>query len=82
MEFQALLDEAPINHRRTARDHSEADWLAERMVPTLKKGLREYFLSKPASGWDMEVPKLLMGYRMSKHASLANFRSYFLVFGR
>ena len=28
------------------------------------------------------MPKLLMGYRMSKHASLANFSPYFLLFGR
>ena len=30
----------------------------------------------------MALPYIAMGYRMSKHASLANFSPYFLLFGR
>jgi hypothetical protein len=31
-EFQDLLDHALIDHRRTSRDHPQADGLAKRMV--------------------------------------------------
>jgi hypothetical protein len=31
-EFQDLLDHALINHRRTSRDHPQANGLVERMV--------------------------------------------------
>jgi len=33
-EFQNLLDHALIDHRRTSRDHPQADGLAKRMVQT------------------------------------------------
>ncbi len=32
--------------------------------------------------WDLALPYIAMGYRMSKHASLSQFTSYFLLFGR
>jgi hypothetical protein len=38
-EFQDLLDHALIDHRRTSKDHPQADGLAKRMVQTCKKGL-------------------------------------------
>ena len=33
-EFQEMLDKVLIDHRRTLRDHPQADGLAERMVQT------------------------------------------------
>jgi hypothetical protein len=45
-EFQDLLDHVLIDHRRTSRDHPQADGLAERMVQTCKKGLRKICLTK------------------------------------
>ncbi len=36
-EFQDLLDHVLIDHRRTLRDHPQADGLAERMVQMCKK---------------------------------------------
>ena len=39
-EFQILCDQALIDHRTTSRDHPEADGLAERVVQTVKRGLR------------------------------------------
>jgi len=32
--------------------------------------------------WDLALPYIAMGYRMSKHASLFHFFPYFLLFGR
>ena len=43
-EFQTLLANQQITHRRASRDHLQADGLAERMVQTLKKGLRRCLL--------------------------------------
>ncbi|CAM6125102.1 unnamed protein product [Calypogeia fissa] len=81
-EFQELLDQALIDHRRTSRDHPQADGLAERMVQTCKRGLRKICLTKNKEDWDLALPYIAMGYRMSKHASLLNFSPYFLLFGR
>jgi hypothetical protein len=81
-EFQDLLDHALIDHRRTSRDHPQADGLAERMVQTCKKGLRKICLTKNKEDWDLALPYIAMGYRMSKHASLFHFSPYFLLFGR
>jgi hypothetical protein len=38
-KFQDLLNHVLIDHRRTSRDHPQADGLIERMVQTCKKGL-------------------------------------------
>lgn len=81
-EFQELLDTALIDHRRTSRDHPQADGLAERMVQTCKKGLKKICLTKNKEDWDLALPYFAMGYRMSKHASLSHFSPYFLLFGR
>jgi hypothetical protein len=81
-EFQDLLDHALIDHRRTSRDHPQADGLAERMVQTCKKGLRKICLTRNKEDWDLALPYIVMGYMMSKHASLFHFSPYFLLFGR
>jgi len=81
-EFQDLLDHAFIDHRRTSRDHPQADGLVERMVQTCKKGLRKICLIKNKEDWDLALPYITMGYKMSKHASLSHFSPYFLLFGR
>ena len=40
-EFQEMLDEALIHHRKTLRDHPQADGLAKRMVQTLQVAQRK-----------------------------------------
>ena len=45
-EFQEMLDEALINHRRTSREHPQVDGLAERMVQTLRVALRKACLTE------------------------------------
>jgi hypothetical protein len=82
-EFQTLCEQAMIGHRTTSRDHPKADGLAERMVQTVKKGLWKYNLKKGHHGdWDLQLPWIAMGYQFSKHASLASFSPYYLLFGR
>ena len=81
-EFQALLDEALIDHRRTSREHPQADGLAERMVQTVKTALRKFCLEHDKTTWDAALPYIAMGYRMSKQAALSNYSPYFLLYGR
>ncbi len=81
-EFQDLLDHAFIDHRWTSKDHRQADGLVERMVQTCKKGLQKICLTRNKEDWDLALPYIAMGYRMSKHASLSHFFLYFLLFGR
>ena len=81
-EFQEMLGEALINHRRTSRDDPHADGLAERMVQTLKVALRKVCLEGKASAWEDRLATIAMGYRMSTHESLAHFSPNYLLFGR
>jgi hypothetical protein len=52
------------------------------MVQTCKKGLQKICLIGDKEDWDLALPYIAMGYRMSKHASLFHFSSYFILFGR
>jgi len=52
------------------------------MVQTCKKGLRKICLTKNKKDWDLALPYIAMGYRMSKHAFLSHFSPYFLLFRR
>ncbi len=81
-EFQDLLDHALNDHCRISRDHPQANGLAERMVQTCKKGFQKICLTKNKEDWDLALPYIAMGYKMSKHASLSHFSPYFLLFGR
>ncbi len=81
-EFQNLFNYALIDHRHTSRDHPQADGLAERMVQTCKKGLWKICSTRNKEDWDLALPYITMGYKMSKHTSLSHFTPYFLLFGR
>jgi hypothetical protein len=52
------------------------------MVQTCKKGLWKICLTGNKEDWDLALPYIAMGYRMSKHTSLSQFSPYFLLFGR
>ena len=81
--FEALCTKALIDHRTTSRDHPEADGLAERVVQTVKRGLRKYGLLQGGHrDWDLMIPWIAMGYRFSRQASLAAFSPYQLLYGR
>jgi hypothetical protein len=52
------------------------------MVQTCKKGFQNICFTKNKEDWDLALPYIAMGYKMSKHASLSHFPPYFLLFGR
>ena len=80
-EFQELLETSLVDHRRTSRDHPQADGLAERCVQSVKIALRKYSTEVNPSTWDQHLPWIAMGYRFSVQKSLG-YSPYFLLFGR
>ncbi len=80
-DFQDLIDHSFSDHRWTSRDHPQADGFSERMVQRCKKGLRNIFLIRNKEDWDLALPYIAMGYRMSKHVSLFHLSPDFLLFG-
>jgi hypothetical protein len=52
------------------------------MVQTCKKGLWKICLTRNKEDWEVALPYIAMGYKMSKHTSLSHFAPYFLLFGR
>ena len=53
----ALCTKALIDHHTTSRDHPEAGSLAERVVQTVKRGLRKYgLLHGNHRDWDLMLP--------------------------
>jgi hypothetical protein len=52
------------------------------MVQTCKKGFQKICLIGNKKDWDLALPYIAMGYKMSKHTSLSHFAPYFLLFGR
>lgn len=81
-EFQALLDRSLIDHRRTSRDHPQADGLPERLVQTFKSALRKYCVEIDPHCWDELLPYIALGYRESCQAALGSYSPYYLLFGR
>ncbi len=71
-----------IDHRRTSRHHPQTNGLAKKIGQTCKKGLQKICLTRNKEDWDLALPYIAMGYRMSKHAFLSHFSPYFLFFGR
>ncbi|CAI7801067.1 unnamed protein product [Closterium sp. NIES-54] len=61
-EFKNLLEEAGITHKRTSRYHPQSDGLTERLVQTLKRGLRAYGEQRKRD-WDEELHWIAAGYR-------------------
>jgi hypothetical protein len=45
-------------------------------------GFRKICLTRNKKDWDLALPYITMGYRMSKHASLSHVAPYFLLFWR
>ncbi len=48
----------------------------------MQKGFQKICLTKNKEDWDLALPYIVMGYKMSKHAFLFHFSPYFSLFGR
>jgi hypothetical protein len=48
----------------------------------MQEGTSKICLIRNKEDWDLALPYIAMGYKMSKHASLFHFSLYFLLFGR
>ncbi|CAI7921018.1 unnamed protein product [Closterium sp. NIES-53] len=79
-EFKKLLEEAEITHRRTSHYHPQSDGLTERLVQTLKRGLRAYG-ERRKWDWDDELHWVAAGYRFGKQVALKDHSPYSLLFG-
>ena len=80
-KFQTLLGQHVITHRMASREHPQSDGLTKRMVQTMKNGLRKKLLTQHRDDWDLFLPYVAMGYRMTPQSSLG-YSPYFLLFGR
>jgi hypothetical protein len=69
-EFAQTLRECFIDHRQTSACHPQSDGLAERLVQTMKYGLKKHILvSGKPSEWDLNAHWVALAYRSSVHAS-------------
>ena len=59
-EISDLLHHHGIDHRLASREHPQADGLSERMVQTMKLGLKKSLSERAASDWDMILPYVSM----------------------
>ncbi|CAI7898902.1 unnamed protein product, partial [Closterium sp. NIES-54] len=80
--FEELLKATGIRHPSTSCDGvTESDGLTERLVQTVKKGLRAY-REEHKEDWDRKLCWVMAGYRFSKQASLRDVSPYYLLFGK
>jgi hypothetical protein len=80
-EFAQSLSEWSIDHRTTLADHPQSEGLAERMVQTMKYGLKKHILAlgKPLE-WDVNAHWVALGYRSSVQAFTC-LSPYEMLFG-
>jgi hypothetical protein len=80
--FEDLYIEALIDHHTTFRDHPDSDGLAEGVVQTTKHDLMKYWLLQGShQDLDLMLPWNVVGYRFSRHVSLASYNPYQLLYG-
>lgn len=83
-EFEGEFDEGlvslAVDHRRTSRNHPQADGLAERCVQTIKACIRRC-AEKDITAWPLALPWIAMGYRFSPQASL-RVSPYYALYAR
>ncbi|PNH02154.1 Pro-Pol polyprotein [Tetrabaena socialis] len=81
-EFDELLQQCFIDHRKTSANHPQADGAAERMVQLVKRGLRKYCESRQAPNcWDLDLPWLALGYRRCSPQASTLHSPYQLLYG-
>ena len=78
--FQEMCDLLGVKKTRTTPYHPEGDGMVERFNRTLEAMLSK-FISQHQKHWDVHLPKVMMAYRSSDHAS-TKFPPFRLMFGR
>jgi hypothetical protein len=69
-EFAKMMMECYIDHCTTSADQPQTDGLAERMIQTMKMGMKKLILSfGQPQDWNLKAPWVAMGYRTSIQAS-------------
>lgn len=80
-EVEDLLFKFLVDHRITSNNHPQANGAAERTVQTLKACLRRMVNGKgDHQDWDLYLPWVLMGYRVSAQES-TRMSPYLMLFG-
>ncbi|CAI7864126.1 unnamed protein product [Closterium sp. NIES-54] len=74
-----LAGELPLSTK--GKQYILSDGLTERMIQTLKKGLRAYGENNKRN-WDKELPWILARYRFANQSALKNLSPYHLLYGR
>jgi len=65
-EFDQLLLDCMVDHRRTSASHPQADGLAERCVGTIKRSLAKLCAEEGSQlEWDKHLPWVMLGYNAS-----------------
>jgi hypothetical protein len=81
-DFQQLCQNSLINHCTTLWDYFEANGLIDQMMHVMKQGLQKYGFQKcHTEDWELQLPWLTMGYRLSWHVFFSYFSPYFVLFG-
>ena len=79
--FRALLQQHGIDQVDIPPGHPQANGMAERIVNVMKTALRKVVPTLGVASWELHMPVIEFGYRVSKQAS-TGFSPYFLLFGR
>jgi len=80
-EFDQLLLDCMVDHRRTSASHPPANGLTERAVATVKRALSKLCSDQGSQlGWDLHLPWLMLGYNASPQKS-TGFSPYQLMHG-
>jgi hypothetical protein len=78
-EFDRLVRQALVDHRRTSTNRPQSDGLAERAVQSIKRALRKRCQdTKVGVDWDEDLPWIMLGYNCSEQAS-TGFSPYELL---
>ena len=79
-EFRDLKAKHEMTHRLASREHPQVDGLAERLVRTMRRGLRKCLLHGEGQQWDRLLPYIDMGCRLLRQKSIGYSQFFSLVF--
>jgi len=81
-EFQSLLEQCLVDHRRTSPSHPQANGMAERTVQSVKRSLAKMVeKADDPSDWEAQLAWVALGYNCSVQSS-TGFSPYELLFAQ